>query len=77
MNDERKYAIDKYYMLEQINETTSVLVEKFMVVELMKSYIGLADVYRIFKKDGFNSYGDALKHIEYLLEIPKLNDKNR
>ena len=75
-----KYAINKYYTLEKINtvnteKITQALVEKFMVVGIeIEEYIHYDNVSQTLEKDGFNSYKDALKYIEYLLEIPKLEE---
>ena len=71
-----RYAINKYYTLEELNVAfgepiVRALMEKFMVVRITKKIAGYQYVYQEVLGDGFNSYKEALDYIEELLELPQ------
>ena len=75
MNNAR-YAINKYYILEELNVAfgepiVQTLMEKFAVVRITKKIAGHQYVYQEVLSDGFNSYKDALDYIEVILELPE------
>ena len=77
--DNRRYAINKYYVLEELNvavgeSAVRALMEKFMVVKVTKQMAGYSYVYQEILGDGFSDYKEALDYIEELLGLPQAKD---